>query len=137
MNTWCRSVTSTRLGLVTDTNGPATHRFEIDAPQRELLDQVLDKWSLQVLNELCERPCRFSELRRLVPAVTQKSLTATLRRLERNGVVERVVLSTRPVAIEYRITPLGKTLRPPVEAILAWAHDHLPDIEEARRRFDD
>jgi DNA-binding HxlR family transcriptional regulator len=108
----------------------------MDAPQRELLDQVLDKWSLQVLNELCERPCRFNELRRLVPAVTQKSLTATLRRLERNGVIERVVLSTRPVAIEYRITPLGQTLRPPVDAILAWASDHLPAIEEARRRFD-
>jgi DNA-binding HxlR family transcriptional regulator len=122
---------------VTDTSTPDSHRFEIDAPQRELLDQVLDKWSLQVLNELCERPCRFSELRRLVPAVTQKSLTATLRRLERNGVIERVVLSTRPVAIEYRITPLGKTLRPPVEAILAWARQHLPTIEKARHRFDD
>jgi DNA-binding HxlR family transcriptional regulator len=122
---------------VTDTSTPDSHRFEIDAPQRELLDQVLDKWSLQVLNELCERPCRFSELRRLVPAVTQKSLTATLRRLERNGVIERVVLSTRPVAIEYRITPLGKTLRPPVEEILAWARQHLPAIEEARHRFDD
>jgi DNA-binding HxlR family transcriptional regulator len=122
---------------MTDTAHPATSKFTIHAPQRELLDQVLDKWSLQVLNELCERPCRFSELRRLIPAVTQKSLTATLRRLERNGVVERVILGTRPVAIEYRITTLGKTLRQPVDAILAWAHDYLPDIEEARSRFDD
>lgn len=137
MDTWCSAVTSTRLGIVTDTSNPTTDRFEIDAPQRELLDQVLDKWSLQVLNELCERPCRFSELRRLIPAVTQKSLTATLRRLERNGVVERAVISTRPVAIEYRITPLGKTLRPPVDAILAWVREHLPAIEEARHRFDD
>jgi DNA-binding HxlR family transcriptional regulator len=122
---------------VTDTTHAASSRFEIDAPHRELLDQVLDKWSLQVLNELCERPLRFSGLRRLIPSVTQKSLTATLRRLERNGVVERVVLSTRPVAVEYRITPLGKTLRPPVETILAWANDHLPAIEAARNRFDD
>ncbi|RFA07104.1 MarR family transcriptional regulator [Subtercola boreus] len=122
---------------MSDTTTSQSVRFEIDTPHRELLDQVLDKWSLQVLNELCERPSRFSELRRLVPAVTQKSLTATLRRLERNGVVERVVLSTRPVAIEYRITPLGKTLRPPVEAILTWAHEYMPDIEEARRRFDE
>lgn len=122
---------------MTDTTHPASSRFEIDAPHRELLDQVLDKWSLQVLNELCERPLRFSGLRRLIPSVTQKSLTSTLRRLERNGVVERVVLSTRPVAVEYRITPLGKTLRPPVEAILAWAGEHLPAIEAARNRFDD
>ncbi|MES9538858.1 MULTISPECIES: helix-turn-helix domain-containing protein [unclassified Actinomadura] len=111
--------------------------LRIDAPHRELLDQVLDKWSLSVLNELCERPCRFNELRRAVPAVTQKSLTATLRRLERNGVVEREVLSTRPVAVRYRITPLGKTLRHPVDVLLAWASEHMAEIERARDAFDE
>jgi DNA-binding HxlR family transcriptional regulator len=121
---------------VSDTAPTPTGRFEIAAPHRELLDQVLDRWSLQVLDELCERPARFSVLRRSIPAVTQKSLTATLRRLERNGVVERVLLSTRPVAVEYRITPLGKTIRPPVEAILAWATEYMPAIEEARDRYD-
>ncbi|OZC47896.1 MarR family transcriptional regulator [Rhodococcus sp. WWJCD1] len=108
----------------------------ITAPHRELLDQVLDKWSLQVLNELCERPCRFNDLRRAIPEVTQKSLTATLRKLERNGIIERTVLSTRPVAVEYRITPLGKTLRAPVDVLLAWATAHMDDIDRARDRFD-
>lgn len=121
---------------MTDTTALAADRFEISAPHRELLDQVLDKWSLEVLNELCERPARFSQLRRVIPAVTQKSLTATLRRLERNGIVERVLLSSRPVAVEYRITPLGKTLRPPVDVILAWASAKMPLIEEARRAYD-
>ncbi len=111
--------------------------LSIDAPHRELLDQVLDKWSLSVLSELCERPCRFNELRRAIPQVTQKSLTTTLRRLERNGVVERSVTSTRPVAVEYRITPLGKTLREPIDALLEWADEYLSDIERARERFDD
>ena len=97
---------------------------------------MLDKWSLAVLNELCERPRRFNELRRLIPVVTQKSLTATLRKLERNGIVERVLLSSRPVAVEYRITPLGKTLRPPIDVILQWATAHMPDIERARAEFD-
>lgn len=120
-----------------NTSSPASDRFDIDLPHRELLDQVLDKWSLLVLNELCERPLRFSELRRAIPAVTQKSLTGTLRRLERNGIVDRVVVSTRPVAVEYRITALGKTLRPPVEVILAWAAEYMPLIEQARQRFDD
>ncbi|MCJ0980355.1 helix-turn-helix transcriptional regulator [Rhodococcus sp. ARC_M12] len=108
----------------------------VDAPHRELLDQVLDKWSLQVLNELCERPCRFNDLRRAIPAVTQKSLTATLRKLERNGIIERIVLSTRPVAVEYRITQLGKTLRGPVDVLLAWAAAHMLEIDSARDRFD-
>lgn len=113
-----------------------TDRLDITATHREVLGQVLDKWSVLVLEELCERPCRFNQLRRLIP-VTQKSLTATLRRLERNGIVERVVISDRPVAVEYRITMLGKTLRDPVDAILTWSDDHLDEIERARARFDD
>ena len=122
---------------MTETDGHGHDRFTIRAPHRELLEQVLDTWSLDVLNQLCERPLRFSGLRRAIPTVTQKSLTATLRRLERNGVIERVVLGTRPVAIEYRITPLGKTLRPPVDGILRWADRHMDDIEQARARFDE
>ncbi|MEV5604605.1 helix-turn-helix domain-containing protein [Streptomyces sp. NPDC052299] len=109
----------------------------IDAPHRELLDQILDKWSLAVLNELCERPCRFNELRRAIPQVTQKSLTATLRRLERNGVIEREVLSTRPVAVRYRITGLGKTLRHPIDVLLGWTSQHMPAVERAREDFDE
>ena len=120
---------------MTDTGGRAAE-LAISAPHRELLDQVLDKWSLAVLNELCEQPSRFNGLRRAIPAVTQKSLTATLRKLERNGIVERVLLSSRPVAVEYRITPLGKTLRPPIDAILEWTTAHMPDIERARAAFD-
>lgn len=120
---------------MTDTGGQAAD-LAISAPHRELLDQVLDKWSLAVLNELCEQPSRFNGLRRAIPTVTQKSLTATLRKLERNGIVERVLLSSRPVAVEYRITPLGKTLRPPIDAILEWATAHMPDIERAREAFD-
>ncbi|MCZ4551457.1 winged helix-turn-helix transcriptional regulator [Gordonia rubripertincta] len=120
---------------MTDTPG-APAELTISAPHRELLDQVLDKWSLAVLNELCEQPCRFNNLRRAIPAVTQKSLTATLRKLERNGIIERVLLSSRPVAVEYRITPLGKTLRPPIDVILHWATAHMPEIERARTSFD-
>ena len=119
-----------------DTDSATQGAFTVSANHRELLDQVLDKWSLLVLNELCERPSRFSELRRAIPQVTQKSLTATLRRLERNGIIERCVLSTRPVAVEYRITPLGKTLRAPVEVILEWAVANMAEIARARQDFD-
>jgi len=117
----------------------ATHpgaRLDLDAAHRDLIAQVLDRWSLSVLNELCERPCRFNELRRAIPAVTQKSLSATLRRLERNGVIERRVLTTRPVAVEYRITALGKTVREPIDALIAWASASMPGIERARDAFD-
>ncbi|MFB7600331.1 winged helix-turn-helix transcriptional regulator [Streptomyces sp. NPDC056160] len=111
--------------------------LRIDTPHRELLDQILDKWSLSVLNELCEHPYRFNELRRAIPQVTQKSLTATLRRLERNGVIEREVVSTRPVAVRYRITALGKSLRHPIDVLLDWASQNMPAIARAREDFDE
>lgn len=119
---------------MTDT---AHHEISISAPHRELLDQVLDKWSLAVLGELCERPTRFNDLRRAIPTVTQKSLTATLRKLERNGIVERHVIESRPVAVEYRITPLGKTMRAPIDVLLTWATEYMPRIERARDEFDE
>ncbi|MFD4632340.1 winged helix-turn-helix transcriptional regulator [Streptomyces sp. NPDC058284] len=64
-------------------------------------------------------------------------MTACLRRLERNGVVERVILSTEPVAIEYRITHLGRSLEPPLQAMLGWVVDHLDTVEAARTHYDE
>ena len=119
-----------------ETERPAPERLRVTPEHRELLDQVLDKWSLQVLDELCERPLRFNELRRAIPVVTQKSLTTALRRLERNGMVERVVTSSRPVAVEYRIAPLGRTLQDLIDALFGWADDNLADVDRARARFD-
>jgi DNA-binding HxlR family transcriptional regulator len=119
-----------------ETASPNSDLLEITGPHREFLDQVLDKWSLQVMDVLCERPLRFNELRREIPTVGQKSLTATLRRLERNGMVERVVLATRPVAVEYRIAPLGRTLQDLVDALLRWTSDNMAEVERARERFD-
>lgn len=115
----------------------APDRAQITPAHRELLDQVLDKWSLQVLDELCEQPLRFNELRRAIPVVTQKSLTTTLRRLERNGMVERILVSSRPVAVEYRIAPLGKTLQDLIDALLQWTNVNMPGVERAREQFDD
>ena len=109
---------------------------QITAEQRELLDQTLDKWSLQVLDALCEQPQRFNELRRTIPVVTQKSLTTTLRRLERNGMVERVVLGTRPVAVEYRISELGSSLQDLIDNLFRWTAVALPAVDRARERFD-
>lgn len=110
---------------------------QLTQAHRELLDQVLDKWSLQVLDALCEHgPLRFNDLRRAIPVVTQKSLTTALRRLERNGMVDRVVTNTRPVAVEYRLTPLGRSLQDLIDALLRWATGTLPEVERARIRFD-
>ena len=109
---------------------------QISDEHRELLDQVLDKWSLLIVDRLCESPRRFNELRRSIPAVSQKSLTTALRRLERNGMVERVVVDTRPIAIEYRMSDLGQTLEDLIDSLLRWTSAHLGDVDLARERFD-
>jgi len=121
---------------VNETSPAGSELLQVDAPHRELLDQVLDKWSLQVLDVLCGKDLRFNELRRAIPAIGQKSLTASLRRLERNGMIERVVLQSRPVAVEYRIAPVGNTLNELVDALLRWTTENLPEVERARERFD-
>lgn len=110
---------------------------QVAGEHRELLDQVLDKWSLLVLDKLCESPRRFNELRRAIPAVSQKSLTATLRRLERNGMVDRVIISTRPIAVEYRISELGTTLQDLIDALFGWATTHMTMVDRARATFDE
>ena len=120
-----------------ETAPPRSVGPQLTEQHRELLDQVLDKWSLQILDALCGRPLRFNDLRREIPVVTQKSLTAALRRLERNGMVERIVTSTRPVAVEYRISPLGRSLQDLIDALLHWTAETLPEVERARARFDD
>lgn len=115
---------------------PVQGHSQITPEQRELLDQVLDKWSLHVLDRLCEHPHRFNELRRAIPSLTQKSLTTTLRRLERNGMIERGMLSTRPIAVEYRLTELGSTLQSLIDALLEWSGENLPAVQRAREQYE-
>lgn len=125
--------TSKKPGIREDRAGHET----IVGPQRELLDQLLDKWGQLLLAALCQQPRRFNELKRELDGVTQKSLTQALRRLERNGLVERRVLTQRPVAVEYRITPLGRTLEEPFLILRAWTADHLSEVERHRDAFDE
>ncbi|MCW0182453.1 MAG: helix-turn-helix transcriptional regulator [Zavarzinia sp.] len=103
---------------------------------RPVLEQIAHKWSILVLTFLCEEPKRFNALRRRLDGITQKSLTETLRRLERNGLVERHVVTASPIAVVYSITPLGRTLQAPFLSLYDWALDHQGDLNEAQRRFD-
>lgn len=107
-----------------------------DLPHRLILDQITDKWSIMILATLCSEPLRFNALKRRLDGVTQKALSQTLRRLERNGIVARRVIASSPVAVEYRVTPLGMTLKQPIQALHEWALGHHAEVEEARREYD-
>jgi len=110
--------------------------FSADCPSRALFDQVLDKWSMMVLTVLDGGPVRFNAIKRRLEGVTQKALTQCLRRLERNGLLTRHVLALSPVAVEYEITALGRTLLQPFKAMHEWTLVKLPEVEAARQEFD-
>ena len=110
--------------------------FFADCAARSFFDQVANKWSVMILTLLSEKPTRFNEIRRRLEGVTHKALTQALRRLERNGLIARAVLATSPVAVEYSITDLGRTLQVPFGAVYEWAIGHLHEIEQAQESYD-
>ena len=111
-------------------------RFSSECPSRQLFDQIADKWSMMVLAILEPGPMRFNAIRRQIEGVTQKALTQCLRRLERNGLVERRVIPLSPVAVEYELTELGRSLGKPFSVLYGWTVDNLAAVDLARLRFD-
>ncbi|MGZ9114068.1 MAG: winged helix-turn-helix transcriptional regulator [Brevundimonas sp.] len=77
-----------------------------------------------ILFHLKDRPRRFNELRRLMPAVTQRMLTLQLRALEADGLINRTVLEQVPPHVEYSFTERGRTLGPILDAMVAWGDRH-------------
>lgn len=110
--------------------------FFADCAARSFFDQVANKWSVMILTLLDKRPTRFNELKRRLEGITHKALTQALRRLERNGLIAREVLNTSPVAVEYSITELGRTLQVPFGAVYTWSIEHLHEIEQAQVTYD-
>ncbi|GAA1459660.1 helix-turn-helix domain-containing protein [Williamsia maris] len=130
-------MTSPGVPEVTAERTPTTmSALQRDCPARLLLDQIADKWTVLVICVLDEGPTRFNELRRRVDGVSQKVLTSTLRALERNGMVERLVATSGPVAVTYRLTPLGTTLYEPMLALYGWTTRHIESVVDAQDRFD-
>lgn len=103
---------------------------------REVLNIVGDKWSVLVVERLGREPRRFSELKRSIEGISQRMLTLTLRNLERDGLLTRTVFPTIPPRVDYALTPLGRTLLEPVQALAAWALAHREQMQAARDRFD-
>jgi DNA-binding HxlR family transcriptional regulator len=104
---------------------------------REILDRVGDKWSVLVIALLGEQGRRFSELRRSIDGISQRMLTLTLRQLERDGLVSRVVHATVPPRVDYALTPLGQSVLEPLMGLMNWAQQHGTDVAEARKRYEE
>lgn len=110
--------------------------YRADCPSQIILDQIADKWSMMVL-EVLREPRRFNAIKRRLDGVTQRVLTQTLRKLERNGMVNRKVLDGRVLGVEYSLTPLGQSLQGPFSILFEWTMGNMEAIQDCRRRYDE
>lgn len=107
-----------------------------DCGIRDVLDRIGDKWSVLVVVELAGGPRRFRELQRAIDGISQRMLTLTVRRLERDGLVLRTVYPTVPARVDYRLTDTGAGLTHLVKALADWSLSHRTAIAEARTAYD-
>ncbi|GGS67087.1 transcriptional regulator [Planobispora rosea] len=107
-----------------------------DCGIRDVLDRIGDKWSVLVVVELAHGRRRFRELLRAVDGISQRMLTLTVRRLERDGLVSRTVYPTVPPQVEYELTATGHSLTHLLKALADWSAEHRETIAGSRRRWD-
>ena len=110
--------------------------FSASCPARAVLEVLAEKWALLLVHRLAQGPARTSELRRQIGGISEKMLIQTLRRLERNGLVQRRAYAEVPPRVEYALTPLGKSLSGPITVLNQWVGRHLPELSTAQREFD-
>lgn len=103
---------------------------------RNVMDRIGDKWSVIVICRLDDGPLRFNALRRAVEGITQRMLSATVRHLERDGLITRTVHSSTPPSVEYALTERGRSLHAILAELVAWTEANLEDIQRCREQYD-
>jgi len=106
---------------------------------REFLTKVGDKWTMLIVVSLSQMPgrrARFSEIERVVPTISQRMLTLTLRSLERDGLINREIFPEVPPRVEYELTEIGSSLLVPLQELLDWFDNNWSDIKKARSKFE-
>jgi DNA-binding HxlR family transcriptional regulator len=103
---------------------------------RSLLSRIGDKWTLLVIGVLGEDRRRFTELAEIIPGISRRMLTVTLRALERDGLVTRTIYAEVPPRVEYELTHLGHSLQAVVVTLGDWVRTNQHTIAGNRKSFD-
>ncbi|WP_062437021.1 winged helix-turn-helix transcriptional regulator [Herbidospora daliensis] len=103
---------------------------------RAILDRIGTRWTLLIVATLHGRRLRFTELQQHIPEISQRMLSLSLRRLERDGLVSRTAHAEVPPRVEYELTPMGQTLIAPAITLAEWAVEHNPAIERSQIAYD-
>jgi DNA-binding HxlR family transcriptional regulator len=121
----------TRMGA----NRVTAHQIDASeemCPSLQALDILKDRWSIKVLFLLQNGPRRYMQLKRQAGGSTQKMLTQTLRKLEKEGLVTRTVYPTSPPTVEYALTSLGEMLQAPLQELFQWARVYTAQFQPMR-----
>lgn len=108
-----------------DLKKDCSHKILAISDTMEILN---GRWKMSIIACLCYQPMRYSELLKEVKGISGKMLSRELKDLEMNELIERKVLNTAPVAVEYRITDYGKTLKQLTNSIADWGFTHRQRI---------
>jgi DNA-binding HxlR family transcriptional regulator len=111
--------------------------FDPHCPTRQVLDLIGDRWTVMIVLSLYDETMRFSHLRSRLTDISPKVLTNALRKLERDGLVNRKVYAEVPPRVEYSLTSLGRSLEAPLRAVRDWAVGNMAQIEKARAVTED
>jgi DNA-binding HxlR family transcriptional regulator len=115
--------------------GPTSQDLEMIERTRAARDLLSSKWKVDLLYLLARGVHRYSRLYDNLRGASKKMLTDSLRGLERDGFVERIVYAEVPVRVEYSLTALGWSATELLIALADWADEHLADVEQARLRY--
>ena len=102
----------------------------------DAIELLANKWRITILHILREGPLRTREIQTAIPEVSPKMMTQALRGMERDGLLVREVHTTGTRHVEYRLTPMGTSLIPPLQELCRWAKANVRRRDEARERFD-
>ena len=106
-------------------------------PVRNVIARFGNKWALLVILILSEnKVLRFSERKKMIPDVSSRMLSSTLRTLEADGLVSRKVYPEVPPKVEYSLTETGLSLVPFIVQLTEWAQKHMKSIVKHREEFE-
>ena len=103
---------------------------------RETLDLVGDKWSMLVIGALAVGDARYSDLDTMIPSISRRMLTLTLKRLQRSGLVDRTAYAEVPPRVEYSLTSLGASLLSAIQHLAAWSAEQRAEIRRHQEAYD-
>ena len=100
-----------------------------ECPVATTVQLIGNKWKLLIIRNLIYNDKqRFTDFTKSIPAISKKVLTDNLRALEDDGLIEREVFAEVPPRVEYSLTPLGKTLKPILDAMMNWGTDYKNNL---------